>query len=56
MSPLVGLSKRGAVIPALFALGHIMTALAGLPAHLVRVNLHLLGRWQWLGSPATTSQ
>jgi hypothetical protein len=30
MSPLAGLSKRENIIPALFALGHIMTALTGL--------------------------
>jgi hypothetical protein len=30
MSPLAALSKGETVIPALFALGHIMTALTGL--------------------------
>jgi hypothetical protein len=30
MSPLTGLFRRGTIIPALFALGHIMAALTGL--------------------------
>jgi hypothetical protein len=32
MPPLAGLSKRGTLIPALFALGHIVAALTGLAA------------------------